>query len=311
MLGIDELNEAIPTITDGIYIFTMDMTSSLHKKLSDDFVYESCLRLLDNHKEQMRINTISDNDVRTKTLVVRLFTRIVLNYFIHKLTNSEFVPFAALPFTYGESGKPLLVVEVDEQKYPLQFNASNSNDLSSIIVEISTRNTPVGIDLSHARQRISSTDFMEQFGPIFANSERQQLLEIADSNIRYVAFNHLWTVKEAFTKLIGSGLNVDLAKICVSLDTLAEGNHTQKVAKIVSEQTVEWKSVGIDASALEHSKDPYFMKLEDRVNFHCFSTVLRPSISGDLPVLASFVTQSADPRVHLWNLNMECILGTI
>ncbi|EGW34185.1 uncharacterized protein SPAPADRAFT_59617, partial [Spathaspora passalidarum NRRL Y-27907] len=190
-----------PNINESnIILFTTRLSPSLTEFLQDDFNFELSLRLVGNLKDQLRIRSIKDENLRFKQLISSLFTNIVLNY----LQGTEL--FSKVKFTYNEYGKPQLI----EQGF--QFNSSSSNDIVSIVVEYSHKQSPIGIDLSHSVQpAISSRECVDQFSEIFDFREVSYLKAINDEEKRYFTFNHFWTLKESFAKLLGSGLNVNLA----------------------------------------------------------------------------------------------------
>ncbi|CAH6720727.1 hypothetical protein CLIB1444_04S06546 [[Candida] jaroonii] len=213
--------------------------------------------------------------------MIKLFMRWVLNLVISREEGLEFDPWKEIPFTYNEYGKPLL-------PYKFQFNQTSSNDLISIAIDF--HGDPIGIDLSHSQQAVSSQGFMEQFQGIFGESEICQLMEIEDISQRYIVFNQFWTLKEAFTKLIGTGLNVDLSKFQFDLHKQHVEPGTEVNFQEIGEFTRLWKQSDVDYTDLNHpavsqiSKKPY-----------CWSSIV---INGQLPVILSVISLSADVPVN-------------
>lgn len=270
---------------DDITIFTTNVTPFLQTFLDDDFNYETTLRRLDNLQEQQRVLQIKDREVRNKTLVNKLFTRLVLNYVSHRITGNELQPWKPPKFQYNQWGKPQLEVNGEQ----LQFNASTSNRLLSIVVERSARNSAVGIDLSHVKQRISPTTFMDEFSPMFHDSERVQLARIGDGD-RYFAFNHLWTLKEAFTKYLGTGLNVDLSLFAFDLGHGMDQS-VKRVATPLGPATTSldfaWYDTTIDTREFVHEDI-------DGSEIYCRSCVYSQQ-DNELPVIVSVINQQRDP----------------
>ncbi|ODV64592.1 hypothetical protein HYPBUDRAFT_169160 [Hyphopichia burtonii NRRL Y-1933] len=168
-----------PIDQETVYVFTTRTgDSELVDYLKDDFNFEVTARKL-NLKQQAHLQLIRSTDLKIKKLVTQLFTKYILNYFLGQLD-----PWKDIQFEYNQYGKP---------KLPnLEFNQSSSNDLISMA------------------DSIDPNQILDQFYDIFHPIEMKILLQENDVNIRYTKFNQLWTLKEAFTKLIGSGLNIDL-----------------------------------------------------------------------------------------------------
>lgn len=298
-----------------VLLFTTNITTSeLVDYLNDDFSFETSLRLL-NLKDQLTIRSQKNLERRNKQLISRLFSKLVLNYIIYTYDpNGKFQPWKDLNFSYNEFGKPYLM---QQELYKFQFSSSSSNDIISIVVELNAPG-PIGIDLSHSRQAISSTNFLQEFKPIFDPTEILQLLEIRDFSFRYIVFNQLWTLKEAFTKLLGSGLNIDLSKFCFSLNkskiednTICNfDNHS-----LISKFEIDWKrNIELSVSKLLEEKNPFLLELSSR-DFNCYSGVLANSTSEDLPVIVSIINQDYNrddkPFSQNFNVNFFEILSDI
>lgn len=298
-----------------VLLFTTNITTSeLVDYLNDDFSFESSLRLL-NLKDQLTVRSQKNLESRNKQLISRLFSKLVLNYIIYMYDpNGKFQPWKDLNFSYNEFGKPYLM---QQELYKFQFSSSSSNDIISIVVEL---NAPglIGIDLSHSRQAISSTNFLQEFKPIFDPTEIQQLLEIRDTSFRYIVFNQLWTLKEAFTKLLGSGLNIDLSKFCFSLNKSKIDDNTIcnfDNNSLISKFEIDWKrNIELSVSKLFEEKNPFLLELSSR-EFNCYSGVLANSTSEDLPVILSIINQDYNkddkPFSQNFNVNFFEILSDI
>ena len=158
--------------------------------LNDDFNFEISLRLL-NLKDQLAVRCQKNAKQPYKQLINRLFAKLILNYVLYIYDpKDEFQPWKDLEFSYNQFGKPYLT---QQDLYHFQFNMSSSNDIIGIVVQLNALG-PIGIDLSHSRQAISPTNFLEEFKPIFDPAEIEQLLEIKDISYRYIIFNQLSTV---------------------------------------------------------------------------------------------------------------------
>lgn len=290
-----------------VLLFTTNITTTeLVDYLNDDFYFETSLRLL-NLKDQLTVRCQKNVDNRNKQLISRLFFKLVLNYIIYIYdANGEFQPWKDLNFSYNEFGKPYLM---QQELYKFQFNSSSSNDILSIVVELNAPG-PIGIDLSHSRQAISSTNFLEEFKPIFDPTEIQQLLEIKDVSFRYIIFNQLWTLKEALTKLLGSGLNIDLSKFCFFLNESMIDDNTICSCdsdSLVSKFEIDWKrDIDVSVCKLFDEKNRFLLELSSR-DFNCYSGVLANSTSEKLPVIVSVINQHyyGDDKSFSKNFNVN------
>ncbi|ODV80051.1 uncharacterized protein CANTADRAFT_5725 [Suhomyces tanzawaensis NRRL Y-17324] len=288
-----------------IWVFTSDI-SSLLVLLQDDFNFETVLRLLDNPREQQKVLGIKDIPHRIKTMVNILFTRVVLNAIIEGNIDD---PWKTIQFSHNKYGKPLL--EANGQK--IQFNSSTSDKILSIAIEFSSINSPIGIDLSHSRQTsISDTEFMEQFLPMFHPREHRKLIECSPET-RYFMFNHLWTLKEALTKLLGCGLNIDLSDVCFDVEgSMSPDKYNSKQEQSIEEFSVverNWfRNVEVDIEGLVR-QDNEFVSALNKIEFHTYSTVVRQANFDELPVILSLVSQNSDSTVSSIDVNMEKLLN--
>ncbi|CAK7902789.1 hypothetical protein CAAN1_18S01024 [[Candida] anglica] len=259
-----------------VYIVTIDKI--LNEFLEDDFNFEICLRYL-SLDEQLKVRSKKYDS--KKELINRLFTRLVLNL---QVDNSDsFQPFNALKFQYNEYGKPSLLRAIDDGKN-FQFNASTSNDILSMVIQSGIESS-VGIDLSHSRQKIDPDSCIEDFRQIFDDSEYQHLSQIENKNDQYNTFNQYWTLKEAFTKLLGCGLNIDLASFWFDLKSTAQSlvhckpNNVSKVEnfKYFYKHDVDWTTnINIRGKAVQDIEKCY-----------CVSGIISPiiiSVISQLPL---------------------------
>lgn len=300
------LENHLPNSFEGpqILLFTTSTANhSLVQFLSDDYNFEICMRKL-SLRHQVRVRNKRNN--RIKDLVLRLFTKIVLNYIIYVQGGvARFDPWAELPVAYNKYGKPYLR---NQKELNFQYNSSSSNDIISIVVLVNSQ-TSVGIDLSHeAQDAISSVDFMDQFQGIFSKPETDQLMQVDDISNRYVAFNHFWTLKEALTKFIGCGLNVDLSKLSFLLtnEPLKLRDAIPPLGDLVSSYDVEWvEGIEVDYSEVAEEFKRNFGQEHARV--YCSSGVLR--LGDGLPVIVSIITSKKAEKNRNFHINMEVLLA--
>lgn len=257
----------------------------LRQLLNDDYNFESCLRLL-SLKDQLQVRNVKHN--KELALLSRLFLKCAVNSALLSIyPDHPRSLWEEIEFEYNEHGKPEI------KGRPFAYNNSNSNDLACIVILLEASNA--GVDLSHEEQdSVSSTDFMNQFEGIFGGSEGDQLSSIESVSERYIAFNHLWTLKEAFTKYLGCGLNIDLSLFTFGLTEVPkDGCIPQQSDSKVTNYDIDWVECLADHSDVQHD----LLKLDPTM--HCYSTTLK--LSNKLPVIASIITncQSKARGIHL------------
>lgn len=299
-----------------IVIFVTSTSSvDLIEILSDDFHFEQCMRKL-SLSEQRAVRNNRHNSI--KQLILRLFAKYVLNYSLFLINpSSSFLPWVELQYTYNDFGKPELL---DHRGQVFQFNSSSSNDLASIAVQFN-QSTPVGIDLSHEVQdSISSTDFMQQFEDIFSEEESSYLQEIPNSDSKYHTFNQLWTLKEAFTKFLGTGLNIDLSTFSFNLrksGSLFSFEELELPLQAQEEVNLRWQNdIGVDTDKLSTN----MQKQIGDTKILCSSAILKgnelsknvsTTTQSRLPVILSVVHQLAKPKYRCIKIDMVSIVTDI
>lgn len=304
-----QLDTWLETINDPtILVFTTTITEELVTFLSDEYNFEVTLRLVDDLPLQLKIQAVKDRFQRIKLLIGELFQRLILNFHLGNSTD----PWRRVQFQYNKYGKPLL----PDAKF--QFNSSSSNSIISIVVEHSTTNSPVGVDLSHSKQRISPSLFLEDFEPIFAPSELEYLRAYDNDSQRYFVFNHLWTLKEAYTKLLGSGLNIELSDFFFKFgDTSFNVENYYKRIQLkeengISEYNVEWYTkVQVDNEGLIAKKDRFVHSLERNSESYCHSAILDRGDADLLPVIITIINQNRSSKLRSFEVSFLDILKQI
>lgn len=284
------LKEDVKTTEPRIIILSSILDDELSEYLNDDFNFEITLRLL-NLKEQLKIRSINNLDVRKKQLISKVFKKVCINYMLYFMNGEreEFDLSNEIKFKYNDLGKPFLD---DQKQYHFQFSDSSSNKVFVMVFELNS-DTPIGVDLSHSKQdSISDTLFQEQFRPIFDRSEIEQLNNIPNNENRYVTFNQLWTLKEAFTKLLGSGLNIDLSKFFFNINNNYVYNCPSipiNFEAIINEVKVDWySSIDIDIHKLIEDRNIFVENLSSK-EIYCRSAVFFGQ--DNLPVIISIINQ--------------------
>jgi 4'-phosphopantetheinyl transferase len=117
------------------------------------------------------------------------------------------MPPAAVTLVEGPHGKPHIGATP-----PLQFNLSHSGDQAILAVGTA----PLGVDIEQMRSGRPFTRLADRF---FAAVEAQWL-HAQPAASRQRAFYHLWTLKEAYLKALGTGLT--LSSQSFSVDAAAD-----------------------------------------------------------------------------------------
>ncbi len=100
----------------------------------------------------------------------------------------------SIAFSYGAHGKPFI------DGCPIHFNLSHSQDLCVL----ATSSDPIGVDVEFIERK---TDVLELARAVFVASENEALFNAAP-NLQRRMFFDFWTAKEAYMKLIGTGLSL-------------------------------------------------------------------------------------------------------
>lgn len=105
-----------------------------------------------------------------------------------------------IEFTYNSFGKPSIHPKHSSQ---VCFNISHSYDHLAIAI---TENVPVGIDLEH------HSNVTEFYSTILSKKECEIFNNLTDQE-KLIQLFKAWTLKEAYVKALGSGLNIDIQSI--------------------------------------------------------------------------------------------------
>lgn len=115
-------------------------------------------------------------------------------------------PPALLQFRYNDHGKPYLINEPS-----LYFNLSDSHRVALYAI---TTNVEVGIDIESMRSNIHAKDIAERF---FSPNEIAAFRTLPEG--QYLeGFYRIWTMKEAYIKVIGKGLSFGLDQFTTNIN---------------------------------------------------------------------------------------------
>ncbi|NOR51376.1 MAG: 4'-phosphopantetheinyl transferase superfamily protein, partial [Gammaproteobacteria bacterium] len=107
---------------------------------------------------------------------------------------------ALIQYRLGDRGKPSLKAAGYDSR-ALKFNLSHTQDITLLAV---TSDTEVGIDIEYMDRK---TD-REAIGQRFFTAPEQRVLFSLAKEKQKRAFYQLWTRKEAYMKVLGSGLSL-------------------------------------------------------------------------------------------------------
>lgn len=231
-------------------LYTTRVDDRVLDYLADDYNFEITLRRVGDLTQQASIRLVKSHQLRCMKLLARLFTVVALNRHLDRPTWEPVV------IKYECKGKPYAINNTGNV---IHFNNSSSNRHLAVVIG----NARVGVDLSHAQQNIDRKTFLQDFASIFTEAERSL---IAASPDPYFAFNHWWTLKEAYAKYTGTGLFGTLTDYEFHVDSpLDPSLHCAR------EGNITWLRVGAKPLA------------------NCILLVLEPGEAGDLPVIVSIV----------------------
>ena len=108
---------------------------------------------------------------------------------------------AAIEYKTGDKGKPSLSDSTCETQ-SLQFNLSHTQDNAMLAV---TKKAEVGIDIEHIDRNTDWKGICQRF---FTQPEQKALFSIETLEEQERAFYELWTRKEAYMKVLGTGLSL-------------------------------------------------------------------------------------------------------
>lgn len=116
-----------------------------------------------------------------------------------------------LRFTHNRYGKPELDHSLQPRLHALRFNLSHTRGLIALAVTVDAE---VGVDVEATSRKVEVQALADRF---FAPSEASLLRETAPDLQRELFFR-LWTLKEAYVKARGLGLQLGLESFAFSFD---------------------------------------------------------------------------------------------
>lgn len=158
--------------------------------VKDKFDY---FRSLLSVEEQARAQRFKLEIHRNRFIMSHGFKRSVLAKYLS-------IEPAHIQFQSGEKGKPSLIA-VDDDQQDIKFNLSHTQDITLLAL---SRDTELGIDIEYMDRKTEWAEICQRF---FTDPEQQALFKL-DKEKQKSAFYQLWTRKEAYMKVLGSGLSL-------------------------------------------------------------------------------------------------------
>ncbi|SCV00800.1 LAME_0G12068g1_1 [Lachancea meyersii CBS 8951] len=187
MLPLKSLREPLILVCD-----------SRDRFLDDDYEFEALLRLF-SLEIQHKILSRKNQSLRNTALCNQILQ-------LTGISTVTGLDFRSLKLEYTPYGKPVCPAMTG-----LAFNMSNSDGLTAMYLDAAPN---VGIDLASTRECLNFGDgYLETFKSIFSARELDSLEQTPAGSLRDRKFTHYWSLKEAYTKLTGTGLNCDLSAI--------------------------------------------------------------------------------------------------
>jgi 4'-phosphopantetheinyl transferase len=133
-------------------------------------------------------------------------------------------------YVVGEFGKPELAADLAGSS--LRFNISHTNGM----VACALARDEVGVDIERLQRRIDISLAQHFFAP-----EEVRLLNSVPPDQQVEAFIRLWSLKEAFIKATGEGLQRPLDSFSFSLDPVHITFHYQRNNRSSYENEAKWQ----------------------------------------------------------------------
>ncbi len=182
-------------------------------------------------EEKSRAERFKFDIHRNRFIVSHGFVRTVLAKYLNVKPED-------IEYTKGEQGKPCIS---SNNSVDLQFNLSHTEDIAILAV---TRDAAVGIDIEFNERKTDWQGICKRF---FNISEQKALFSLPDAQ-QANAFFDLWTRKEAYMKVLGTGLSLSPLDFTLSVfpdKPVLIGHHSTKFASL---KEVEFRPVNLPES---------------------------------------------------------------
>ncbi len=185
------------------------------------------------------------------------FTRIVLGNYLN--TSPE-----CIVLQKGRYGKPFLNQDKSFIGHSLQFNLSHTQDLALLAV---TQKYEIGVDIECTERKTDWQAIVQRF---FTKSEQEQLF-LLNKEQQKKAFFELWTRKEAYMKVLGTGLSLAPTDFTLSVppkDPILIAHHSNKHPELAR---VAFKSITLPEQYSHYSASLAIASQQCDYQLHQFS----------------------------------------
>ena len=199
-----------PTLESGRIDIWSCESESLHARQAHYFALLS-------QEEKQRAQRFKFDIHRNQFIAFHGFMRTVLADYL-KISPQDIV------YSKGEKGKPYIDMPLKNIS-PIQFNLSHTQNVALLAV---THDKEVGIDIEHIDRKTDWKGISQRF---FRESEQNALFSLKESQQEH-AFYSLWTRKEAYMKVLGTGLSLSPTEFTLTVPPDAPAlieHHDQKI----------------------------------------------------------------------------------
>lgn len=167
-------------------LFYCELDDSLTDNVIEEWVF---------HTKKPHIKRIKDKLHIKQSLIGDIMTRAVMSQYYG-------MAFREIDYAYNKYDKPYI------PRANCHFNCSHSD--TGVLVAFD--NLPIGIDMEKMKH-LSSIDAISEI--VFGQSERHHLSACPPGH-RLELFYKMWTIKESYVKLLGTGFNVNPDQIKIN-----------------------------------------------------------------------------------------------
>jgi 4'-phosphopantetheinyl transferase len=185
-------------------------------------------------EEKTRAERFKFDIHRNRFIASHGFVRLVLAKYLNIDANE-------IEYIKGEKGKPYLSDSLDCNNNGLQFNLSHTQDIAILAV---TKNSEVGIDIEHNDRKTDWKGICKRF---FTMPEQDALFSL-DKEQQEIAFFDLWTRKEAYMKVLGTGLSLSPTEFTLTVFPEKPALIQHHSTKFTSLEHVEFISIDLPES---------------------------------------------------------------
>lgn len=174
--------------------------------LQNDFNFEMAMRLLPL-KDQASVLRKKFKSDQIKALCNRLLQLFGCLIMLKDLLDEK----PELVFTRGPFGKPLLDTDAMGINHKLAFSMTNGEEhICMYLKRYMESNNEVGIDIA-SNEDLHEPEELPLYKDVLTSTEYLTLNNSSQTDMKKL-FAHYWSLKESFTKYLGTGLNIDLKK---------------------------------------------------------------------------------------------------